>query len=63
MTVDKKFIDQFIKVSTKAALASSYMVGKKDKNAADNKGLWKSRGFNAVSTKSLAHHYRISKRL
>jgi fructose-1,6-bisphosphatase II / sedoheptulose-1,7-bisphosphatase len=35
MTVDKKFIDQFIKVSTKAALASSYMVGKKDKNAAD----------------------------
>ena len=35
MTVDKKFIDQFINVSTKAALASSYMVGKKDKNAAD----------------------------
>ncbi|MDB9826042.1 class II fructose-bisphosphatase [Candidatus Pelagibacter sp.] len=35
MTVDKKFIDKFIKVSTKAALASSYMVGKKDKNAAD----------------------------
>ena len=35
MTVDKKFIDQFIKVSKKAALASSYMIGKKDKNAAD----------------------------
>ena len=35
MTVDKKYIDQFIKVSTKAALASSYMIGKKDKNAAD----------------------------
>ena len=35
MTIDKKFIDQFIKVTSKAALASSYMVGKKDKNAAD----------------------------
>ena len=35
MTIDKKFIDQFIKVSSKAALASSYLVGKKDKNAAD----------------------------
>jgi fructose-1,6-bisphosphatase II / sedoheptulose-1,7-bisphosphatase len=35
MTIDKKFIDQFINVSSKAALASSYMVGKKDKNAAD----------------------------
>ena len=35
MAIEKKFIEQFIKVSTKAALASSYMVGKKDKNAAD----------------------------
>jgi len=35
MTIDKKFIDQFIKVSSKAALASSYLVGKKDKIAAD----------------------------
>jgi len=35
MTIDKKFIDQFINVSSKAALASSYLVGKKDKNAAD----------------------------
>ena len=35
MTIDKKFIDQFIKVSSKAALASSYMIGRKDKNAAD----------------------------
>ena len=35
MTIDKKFIDQFINVSSKAALASSYMIGKKDKNAAD----------------------------
>ena len=35
MTIDKKFIDQFIKVSSKAALASSYLIGKKDKNAAD----------------------------
>ena len=35
MTIDKKFIAKFIKVSKKAALASSYLVGKKDKNAAD----------------------------
>ena len=35
MTIDKKYIDQFIKVSSKAALASSYMIGKKNKEAAD----------------------------
>ncbi len=35
MTIDKKYIDQFINVTTKAALASSYMVGKKNKIAAD----------------------------
>ena len=35
MTIDKNFIDQFINVSSKAALSSSYLVGKKDKIAAD----------------------------
>ena len=35
MTIDKKYIDHFIKVSSKAALASFYLVGKKDKVAAD----------------------------
>ena len=35
MTIDKKFIDQFINVTSKAALASSYLAGKKDKIAAD----------------------------
>ena len=35
MSIDKKFIDQFIDVTSKAALASSYLVGKKDKIAAD----------------------------
>ncbi|MDA9635000.1 class II fructose-bisphosphatase [Candidatus Pelagibacter sp.] len=35
MAIDKKYIEQFIKVSSKAALASSYLVGKKDKIAAD----------------------------
>jgi fructose-1,6-bisphosphatase II / sedoheptulose-1,7-bisphosphatase len=35
MTIDRKYIDQFINVSSKAALASSYLVGKKDKIAAD----------------------------
>ena len=35
MTLDKKFIDQFVNVTIKAASAASYLVGKKDKNAAD----------------------------
>jgi len=35
MTIDKKFVDQFIYVTTKAALESSYLVGKKNKIAAD----------------------------
>ncbi len=35
MTVDKKFIDQFINVTSKAALQSSFHVGKNDKIAAD----------------------------
>ena len=35
MPIDKKFIDQFINVTSKAALASSYLVGKNDKIAAD----------------------------
>ena len=35
MTINKKFIDQFVKVTSKAALATSYFVGKKDKIAAD----------------------------
>ena len=35
MTIDKKFVDQFVNVTSKAALASSYLVGKKDKIAAD----------------------------
>ena len=35
MSIDKKYIDQFINVTSKAALAASYLVGKKDKIAAD----------------------------
>ena len=35
MAIDKKFIEKFINVSSKAALASSYLVGKKDKIRAD----------------------------
>ena len=35
MTIDKKYVDQIIKVSEKAALAAHYLVGKKDKIAAD----------------------------
>lgn len=35
MTLNNKFIDQFTEVTSKAALASSFLVGKKNKNAAD----------------------------
>tara|TARA_B100000900_G_C20449840_1_gene662672 strand:- start:40 stop:981 length:942 start_codon:yes stop_codon:yes gene_type:complete len=35
MAIDKKFVDQLVFVTSKAALASSYLVGKKDKIAAD----------------------------
>ena len=35
MAIDKKFVDQLALVTSKAALASSYLVGKKDKIAAD----------------------------
>ena len=35
MGINKKYIDQFIEVTSYAALASSYLVGKKDKIAAD----------------------------
>ena len=35
MTIDKKYIDQIIKVSSKAAYASFLLVGKNDKIAAD----------------------------
>ncbi len=35
MPIDKKFVDQLAIVTSKAALASSYLIGKKDKIAAD----------------------------
>ena len=35
MTIDHKFIDQFVNVTSKAALASYHLVGKKDKIASD----------------------------
>ena len=35
MAIDKKFIEQFIYITSKAALASTYLIGKKDKIAAD----------------------------
>ncbi len=35
MTIDKKFVNQLVNVTSKAALASSYLVGKKDKIGAD----------------------------
>ena len=35
MTIDQKFIDQFVNVTSKAAIASYPLVGKKDKMAAD----------------------------
>ena len=35
MTIHREFVDQFVRITSKAALASSYLVGKKDKIAAD----------------------------
>ena len=35
MAIDKKFVDLFLNVTSKAALASHFFVGKKDKIAAD----------------------------
>ena len=35
MSIDTKYIDQFINITSKAALAASYQTGKKDKIAAD----------------------------
>ena len=35
MTINKNFIHKFVNITSKAALASSYLVGKKDKIAAD----------------------------
>jgi len=35
MTINQKFIDQFVNVTSKAAIASYHLVGKKDKVAAD----------------------------
>ena len=35
MTIDKKYVDQLINVTSKAAIASSLLLGKKDKIAAD----------------------------
>ena len=35
MTIDKKYVDQLINVSSKAAIASSFQVGKRNKIAAD----------------------------
>ena len=35
MTIDKKYVDQIINVTSKAAIASSFLIGKKNKIAAD----------------------------
>ena len=35
MTIDKKYIDSFINVASNAALSAYFLVGKKDKIAAD----------------------------
>ena len=35
MAIDTKFINQFVNITSKAALAASYLIGKKDKIAAD----------------------------
>jgi fructose-1,6-bisphosphatase II / sedoheptulose-1,7-bisphosphatase len=50
MAIDSKFINQFINVTSKAALATSYLVGKKDKNAADQAAVDSMRvGLNSIN--------------
>ena len=52
MTIDKNFIDKFINITSKAALASSYLVGKKDKIAADKAAVDSMRsGLNTLDIK------------
>jgi len=43
MSIDQKFIDHFVNVTSKAALASYHLVGKKDKIAADKAAVDKMR--------------------
>ena len=43
MAIDQKFIDQFVNVTSKAALASYHLIGKKDKVAADKAAVDKMR--------------------
>jgi len=43
MSIDQKFIEQFVNVTSKAALASYHLVGKKDKVAADKAAVDKMR--------------------
>ena len=43
MSIDQKFIDHFVNVTSKAALASYHLVGKKDKVAADKAAVDKMR--------------------
>ena len=43
MSIDQKFIEQFINVTSKAALASYHLIGKKDKVAADKAAVDKMR--------------------
>ncbi len=43
MSIDQKFIDQFVNVTSKAAFASYHLVGKKDKIAADKAAVDKMR--------------------
>ena len=43
MAIDQKFIDQFVNVTSKAALASYHLVGKKDKVGADKAAVDKMR--------------------
>ena len=44
MTIDKKYIDKFVRVTSKAALASFHLVGKNNKMAADKAAVDSMRG-------------------
>ena len=44
MAIDTKFVNQFVNITSEAALAASYLVGKKDKilSSRDIWDVWKS---------------------
>ena len=59
MAIDKKFINEFINVTSKAALASSYLVGKKNNSDKINLILLKKIGLPIIDKVYKKNELRI----